>query len=251
MVSQIRGQRLVDLSLNMIELIDRNLYERSCDVRWWATDSAPVDALQRPSGDQSRHASKRFGIILDSYTVYLDIMLADASGRVIASGRPDRYPGVIGANVTNEAWFKAAMATRSGSDYAAINVARTPLLADAVTATYSAAVRTNGNVTGSAIGAIGIFFDWTSQAGAIVEGVRLSNEDKARTRCLLVDANHRVIASSAGLGSLSEQFSLETGGRKDGYYMAGDSTIVGFSLTPGYETYAGLGWYGVIVQTLD
>ena len=28
-----------NLALNAIELIDRNLYERTCDVRWWATDS--------------------------------------------------------------------------------------------------------------------------------------------------------------------------------------------------------------------
>src|SRR6266571_2758733 len=38
-----RGERMVDLALNAIELIDRNLYERTCDVRWWATDSAVVD----------------------------------------------------------------------------------------------------------------------------------------------------------------------------------------------------------------
>ena len=43
-----RGERMVDLSLNAIELIDRNLYERTCDVRWWATDSAVVDCAPRP-----------------------------------------------------------------------------------------------------------------------------------------------------------------------------------------------------------
>ena len=32
MAGQMRGQRLADLALNMIEIIDRNLYERSCDV---------------------------------------------------------------------------------------------------------------------------------------------------------------------------------------------------------------------------
>src|SRR5690349_10698338 len=40
MIHQVRGQRLADLALNMIEIIDRNLDERSCDVRWWATDAA-------------------------------------------------------------------------------------------------------------------------------------------------------------------------------------------------------------------
>jgi hypothetical protein len=251
MVSQIRGERLVDLSLNMIELIDRNLYERSCDVRWRATDAAVVDALATPCADRARDASKRLGVILDSYTVYIDILLADASGRVVANGRPERYPAAIGANVANEAWFKAALATRSGSDYAAIDVARTPLLGDAVTATYAAAVRSGGEATGAAIGAIGIFFDWTSQADAIVDGVRLSNEDRSRTRCLLVNANYRIIASSARSEVLSQHFTLQTGGRKDGYYMADNSRMVGFSLTPGYETYAGLGWYGVIVQDVE
>ena len=43
-----RGERMVDLSLNAIELIDRNLYERTCDVRWWATDSAVVDCAAAP-----------------------------------------------------------------------------------------------------------------------------------------------------------------------------------------------------------
>jgi hypothetical protein len=78
---------------------------------------------------------------------------------------------VVGASVANEAWFKAVMATRSGSDYAAIDVGRTPLLGNAMTATYSAAVRTAGKVNGTAIGAIGIFFDWASQADAIAGGV--------------------------------------------------------------------------------
>ncbi len=39
-LGHLRGQRLADLALNAIEIIDRNLYERTCDVRWWATDSA-------------------------------------------------------------------------------------------------------------------------------------------------------------------------------------------------------------------
>uniref|UniRef100_UPI0003766300 methyl-accepting chemotaxis protein n=1 Tax=Pseudomonas asplenii TaxID=53407 RepID=UPI0003766300 len=45
MCFDVRGQRLADLSLNMIDIIDRNLYERTCDVRWWSTDASLVDAL--------------------------------------------------------------------------------------------------------------------------------------------------------------------------------------------------------------
>ena len=33
LVTRAQGERLVDLALNAVELIDRNLYERTCDVR--------------------------------------------------------------------------------------------------------------------------------------------------------------------------------------------------------------------------
>jgi hypothetical protein len=53
MADRSRGERMVDLSLNAIELMDRNLYERTCDVRWWATDSAIVAARPPPAPQPS------------------------------------------------------------------------------------------------------------------------------------------------------------------------------------------------------
>ena len=251
MAEQVRGQRLVDQAFNMIEIIDRNLYERSCDVRWWATDAAVVDALEAPGAASAAHAARRLGVILKSYTVYLDLWIADARGRVIANGRPDRYPGVAGADVSNAPWFRAAMDTRTGDDYAAIDIETAPALHGALVATYATAVRAGGQSGGKALGALGIFFDWQPQATGIVTGGRLSDEERARTRCLLIDARHRVLAASDGKGVLSEQVPLAIArGATEGHYLDEDGTMVGYALTPGYETYRGLGWYGVILQTL-
>ncbi len=72
-IGHLRGERLIDLALNAIEIIDRNLYERTCDVRWWATDQAVVDCPARPTDESRRYATERLGVILSSYTVYLDI----------------------------------------------------------------------------------------------------------------------------------------------------------------------------------
>lgn len=36
--------------------------------------------------------------------------------------------------------------------------------------------------------------------------------------------------------------------RLAGSYAEDGGDLVGYALTPGYETYRGLGWYGVIVQ---
>ncbi|OAN55208.1 chemotaxis protein [Paramagnetospirillum marisnigri] len=248
MVQQLRGSRLTDLALNMIEIIDRNLYERSCDVRWWATDSAVVDCLAHDGHEAANHACKRLGVILDSYTVYLDLWIADASGRVVANGRPSRYPRAIGTNVANERWFRDAMATRNGGEYAVADVSTTASLDNAQVATYAAAIRKGGEADGEVIGALGIFFDWQPQAETVVKGVRLREEEKTTTRCLLLDGNCRVIAASDGMGVLSEIFPLEHTHGNAASYVDERGTVVGYSLTPGYETYEGLGWYGVIVQ---
>lgn len=248
MVHEMHGRRLADLSLNMIEIIDRNLYERSCDVRWWATDSAVVDCAAAPDEESRRHASYRLGVILESYTVYLDLWIADLKGEVIANGRPGRYPGAVGARVSDEPWFRQALATRSGTEFVVGDVARNRTLDDHVVATYATAIRAGGRGDGEPIGVLGIFFDWEPQACSVVDGVRLEEVEKSHSRCLLLDARHRVIAASDRRGILTDTFPLKTGGRKMGHYTDSSGQLVGFSLTPGYETYEGMGWYGVIVQ---
>lgn len=251
LVEHVRGTRLADLALNMIEIIDRNLYERSCDVRWWATDAAVVDAIARPSPATARRAAERLGVILSSYTVYLDLWVIDAEGKVVANGRPDRYPHAVGRSVAQGDIFRKALATRDGGDFVVGDIRTYDALAGEQAAVYATAIRANGDTDGAPIGVLAIFFDWRPQAEAVVRGVRLSAGEKDRTRCLLLDSAGRVIAASDGRGILSETVSLQTDGAGMGHQSASDGTVTGFALTPGYETYEGLGWYGVIVQGPD
>ena len=244
MTDRSRGERMVDLSLNAIELMDRNLYERTCDVRWWATDSAVADCAAAASDATVAHVSERLAVILGAYTVYLDLWLCDLNGNVLASGRDDRF-AVHGQNVGNTAWFRNAKNLRSGDDYVAGDVERQPLLGNAQVATFCASVREGGKVNGRPIGVLAIHFDWEAQARAIVEGVRVGDD---RTRVLLLDSNFRVIAASDGQGLLSERIALQLGGGRSGFYTDRSGAQVAFHATPGYETYKGLGWYGVIVR---
>ncbi|BEU25747.1 methyl-accepting chemotaxis protein [Paraburkholderia caribensis] len=241
------GQRYADLALNMIDIIDRNLYERSCDVRWWATDSAVVECLTNESGKSVQHACSRLSVILDSYTVYRDLWVINANGKVIANGRHNVYP-VQGQNVAQAKWFSAAMKSKSGADYVASDVEILPLLRQAQVAAYATAIREGGAANGRTLGALVIFFDWAPQAETVVKGVRLSDDEWKRTRCLIVDSSLRVIAASDGKGVLEERFPLEAGTAASGSYRTRDGATVSFAATPGYETYRGLGWYGVICQ---
>ncbi|WP_049766681.1 methyl-accepting chemotaxis protein [Rhodospirillum centenum] len=247
MIEEVRGQRLADLALNAIEIIDRNLYERTCDVRWWATDSAIVRAAETAAPADAEHAGRRLGVILDAYTVYLDLWIVGRDGRVIASGRPDRFR-VAGLDVGQEPWFRQALESRSGDDYAVADITASPALGGRQTATYAAPIFPDGARGGTAQGVLGIHFDWGPQAETVCRGVRLSGEEAGRTRVLLLDNRLRIIAASDGKGILTAGFPLDTGGRPLGHYRDKDGNTVGFALTPGYETYRGLGWYGCIVQ---
>jgi ribosomal protein S13 len=239
-----RGTRYADLALNAIEIIDRNLYERSCDVRWWATDSAMVEVAENPTDDAINHACERLATILRSYTVYLDLWVADASGRVIAVGRRQKYPKALGADVKGVEWFGKAMQTRTGEDFVACNVTCSKLLDNAQVATYATAIRSGGRSTGKKIGALGIFFDWAPQAKAVVTGVGLAPEERQSTHVMIVDSSGQIIASSQPLQG-GTAFRLQHNNNPRGYYVA-DDRLVAYALTPGYETYKGLGWYGVI-----
>src|SRR6187402_3365007 len=210
MADRSRGERMVDLSLNAIELIDRNLYERTCDVRWWATDSAVVDCAGAPEAAAVARVSERMAVILGAYTVYLDLWLCDLDGNVRANGRANRF-NVVGQNVAHTKWFRAARDLRSGDEYAVGDVESQPLLGNAQVVTYCASVRAGG-----------------------------------KARVLLVDSNFRVIAASDGQGLLTERISLPLEGRRSGFSQDRSGAMVAFHATPGYETYKGLGWFGVI-----
>jgi hypothetical protein len=251
MIGQMRdhqGQRFADMALNMIDVIDRNLYERSCDVRWWATDPAIVAAAAQADDAACAYASKRLGVILNSYTVYLDLWIIDAQGRVLANGRPDTYRGMTGRMVSGVDWFRRAMATASGEDYVAHDIAVSRFLNQAEVATYATAIRAGGESGGEPIGVLAIFFDWAPQSATVVRNVRLSEQEWCGTRCLLLDSQRRVIAASDGVGVLTETFPLQDGNAPSGFYTDGAGRLVAFARTPGYETYPGMGWYGVIVH---
>jgi hypothetical protein len=246
LVEGLAGQRLTDLALNAIEIIDRNLYERSCDVRWWATDAAVVAVASDPSAADRAHAAARLGVILGAYTVYLDLWVCSSEGRVLCNGRPGRWP-VEGAEVGGLDWFQGAMQTGTGDDYVTGVVCEQPELGARVL-TYATAIREGGQATGRPIGVLAVHFDWEPQARRVVEGVRLDEEERGRTKVMLLDAGHRILAGCGQGVRVGEEFELAVGERERGSYRDGKGRLVAFALTPGYETYRGLGWSGCLVQ---
>lgn len=248
MVQQVEGGRLTDMAQTLVQIIVRNLYERTADCRWWATDDALWKTLEDPSDENRLHATKRLGVINKFYGVYMNLVLADKDGNVLAISRPDLFPSASTANVKKERWFYEAMNTQSGGDYIVDEIHNSPIHNNNATAVYSAAVRRGGELQGEALGVLGVFFDWGPQSKVICTNEpTLTDEEKTRTRVMLLDGKMRIIQSSNGEGIYS-QFELETGGQQHGSYYDSAGNIVAFAQTIGYEEYDGLGWFGVIVQ---
>lgn len=253
--TRVRENRLCDLALNAIDVVDRNLYERSCDVRWWATDSAVVQCMEEGSAGRVEHASRRLGQILDSYTVYLDLVLADLDGRIVANGRPRKYRST-GLNVAQSEWFRSALATKDSTHFGFESMHRSALVQQERALIYSCVVRKEGNVRGKPLGVLGIVFNWNGLGQIVVKQVPLSGGEKQHTRVYLTDASGLILADSTDrsvgerltMAGIDRLFRLPRGALET--HLGTRKVLVAQAASPGFETYR-TGWHGVLVRQLD
>lgn len=253
--NSVRGTRLSDIALTNIDLIDRNLYERSCDVRWWATDSSVVDALTQATPESYRFASHRLGVILNSYTVYVDLVLADLKGNIVANGRPDQFKS-IGKSVVDQDWFVAAQRTKSGEEFGFQTAHRSDLIDRQPALVYSCGVREGGLANGKLIGVLGIIFNWEGLAQTIMKAVPLAAAEKTNTRACVIDSSGRVLADSFEkhlVDTIDVSAVPDVFARSKGFFTThylGRECCIGFAKAPGFETYS-TGWYSVLIQPME
>ena len=251
----VRGERLADIALNSIDLIDRNLYERTCDVRWWATDSSVVDALQNPSQEALNFVSKRLGIILNAYTVYHDLVLCDLKGKILANGRPRQFNSV-GRDEFKSSWFSKAIATRSGDEFGFQVAHSSPLAKDQSVLIYSSSVRRNGGVSEPILGALGVIFNWEALSQAVLTNASIDEAEAKRTIRIITDRDFQVLASSKPL-PIDFRIPVEQLGsilsQSKGHCVVsvgGKEACVAHALSPGFESYA-TGWRSFLIQELS
>jgi hypothetical protein len=247
LVGELAAARLVDLAESLVQLIVRNLYERTADVRWWATDSTFWQALQDPTPEAAAKATERLGVIHRYYTVYSDLVLIDAAGHMVATANPQFRPKVAGLDYRTAVWFQNAIALASGDHYVADAVRQSRSQSGRQVMIYGTAVRAGGATHGRVLGALGVYFDWELQGRSIVSEIALGPGEPDRTEIMLLDREGRIIASTRQ-EHVFTTFALETRGLARGSYIRPDGTLVAFAKTHAYQQYDGQGWCGVVVQ---
>jgi len=249
----LKGNRLTNLALTNIRLVDRSLFERAADIRWWATDDIIVQSLS--NNDENVDVEDRLAIMLKSYSVYYDLILCDVSGNYKATGK--RKSGMSGRNFCKEKWFKNAMNTKDGTEYGFQKVQDSPIINKNHTIMFSCKVHENGDPKRKVIGILASVFNWEEFAQRIVNETALKNEEKANTRVLICDDFGNVLSDSKEK-ILQEPINL-TGqtnlfGKDKKFVFEKDDDkiyLVAHALSPGFEGYRSSEWHSLIIQDLD
>jgi hypothetical protein len=252
--TRVRDARMCDLALANIDIIDRNLYERSCDVRWWATDAAFCDCLASRTRAACDLATRRLSQILDTYTVYFDVVVADLKGRVIANGRPGRHQ-VDGALVGDAEWFQSALATRDGAHFGFQCVHPSKLVNGQRVVVYSCVIREGGSVYGKPLGVLGTLLAWDNLGQTVVQRTPLSRAEWAATRVCIIDSQGAVLADSE-LGASDRlefpELAALLGNARGAVdtQLDGHTVRVAHAASVGFETYR-TDWHSLLIRRLD
>jgi chemotaxis signal transduction protein len=178
----------------LVDLLDRNLYERSDDCRWWALTPELRVALAAPQRD--RAAGERITSILDYinelYTIYTRIFVYDRDGLIVSS--TDRlHDGQIAVGTTIEPETLAQVnALNTEQEYFVSPFTPSPLYKNRPTYVYHAAIRHPDNPS-AVVGGIGIVFDAEPEFSAMLKG---GLGEKKQMTAFFIDRNGKIISST-------------------------------------------------------
>ncbi len=187
-------QRAVETARLAVDLMDRNLYERANDCRWWALSPVLREGLAGGGTEHAAAMGRTLAGIHALYTVYSRLVVFGADGVVRASSRAgdaEAAEGLVGQPL-DPRWRDAALALRDPSRYAVSGFEAGPLSDGRPSYVYLAAVRAPGadGAGERPVGGVAIAFDAERELAAMLRDV-LGGQ---RGIAAFVDAGRRVLA---------------------------------------------------------
>ena len=154
------------LSQLAIDIMDRNLYERANDCRWWALNSGFINALE--SGNFDEKIANNLKYINSLYTIYTNLLLFDKNGIVIAVSN-DKYKHLVGKSLSYD-WLEKGLALVDTSKYCVSNFEKTSLYDDMQTYIYCSSIF-SAKDSKKVVGAIATIFDSKEQFYSILDEI--------------------------------------------------------------------------------
>ena len=175
-----------------VEIMDRNLYERANDCRWWALNGTLRECLTGKAD-----AAAAIAVLEDInrlYTVYHNLILFDRDCKIVAVSNP-KERRLIGRKLQRP-WANAALTLHNSQAWGVSAFEPSDLYGDRRTYVFTAAVRGQNS---RVVGGIGIMFDSEPQFRAMLNDVlpRSAAGGDNENIALLLEANGNVISATS------------------------------------------------------
>lgn len=258
-VTEINQTALANLKANCVfysnlavDIMDRNLYERANDCRWWALTPTFTNLLAKAQlTDQDKsELCDALTYINDLYTVYTNVFLFDSKGNIISASHLDDIPASA-LNVAKYPWFEKTNSLTNSQQYSVSDFEPSPLYDDQETYIYSAAIKSD---RGHTIGGIGVVFDSKPEFKAMLEDclpVSETGEPLEHASALFIDRQANIIASTheqwpVGDKLLLPEHLIKIKKGESQHAMTelnSDNYLVGVTCSSGYREYKTTGDY--------
>ena len=232
-----------------VDIVVRNLFERTADIGFLATDKKIRDFLLEHKNqytpnyaDDLKEIKQHFEEYVDKYSVYFDIVLMNTSGQIVANIDESNTITKSSDSIIKEA-------LTSSNEFVETYKHHDFLQTDEKTLVYSYRVTNTNDTNSEALGVLALCFKFEDEMREVFSN--LINE-KTKECLILLDKNANVIATSdayhipinAPLEKvLNESYKIVSFGGRD--YLSKSCK------TNGYQGFFGLGWYGHIMVPLD
>ncbi|MFM9915936.1 MAG: chemotaxis protein CheW [Rhizobacter sp.] len=175
------------------DLMDRNLYERANDCRWWALSPALQRLLAAPEDPSTSAAlNSLLDRVNDLYTVYSRLIAFDMQGIVRGVSRADGSNDLVGSTV-DERWLGSVRALRGSQNYAVSPFEATAAHEHGPTYVYLSAVK-DGSDNNRSLGGLAIVFHAAREFRTMLDDIMGERSGFAA----FVDMSGTVLAATEG-----------------------------------------------------
>ncbi|AGX88614.1 chemotaxis protein CheW [Candidatus Symbiobacter mobilis] len=217
-----------------VDILDRNLYERANDCRWWA--QSPALASMDPEV-----CRKTLRYINGLYTVYSEILVFDARGVVVAASQCAQWEG----QALQEPWVAECLRIRTKDGYTVSRFESSSLYANRGTYIYTAPIFDTGN---QVRGGVALIFDAEPQFTAMLQSV-LPQFDQAVAAFCRTDGCFIGITAALPIALPRQILALQPGQRWSGVVMENERCYtVGAAAGAGYREFKTSDGYAEQIQ---
>lgn len=232
-----------------VDIMDRNLYERANDCRWWALTSAFRSNLAHTEIllDDKKKISDILQYINALYTVYTNLYIYNNKGEIVAVSNNDEHT-LIGRVVEEATGSVETLKNNDSQKYIVSAFIKTVLYQQRYTYIYNAAITDLVNPQ-KVLGGIGLVFDSEPQfksmltdvlprdkSGNILQGSFALFTD--RKKLIISVTNHPELKTGDSLNFDDQYFLLKNGQRiSDITQYCGINYVLGVAASQGYREY--------------